>query len=80
MVTPQSGVLRPRTAFRRRLHNDEARALQMLHKALDHNLGLISSALWTRLRPWKRKAKASAAARSDGSAGVSLSALGIGGQ
>ena len=35
---------------------------------------MISSALWTRLRPWKRSAKASAAARSRGSAGAQRSA------
>jgi phosphatidylserine/phosphatidylglycerophosphate/cardiolipin synthase-like enzyme len=36
---------------------------------------VISSALRTRLRPWKRSAKASASARSDGSAGVRLSSI-----
>ncbi len=33
---------------------------------------MISSALWTRLRLWNRSAKASADARSEGSAGVRL--------
>ena len=47
---------------------------KMLHKPLGDDLGHDLIGLWTRLRPWKRNAYASASARSDGSAGVSLSA------
>jgi hypothetical protein len=45
------------------LHDDETRSLQVLDQArLATIADMSSSTLWTRLRPWKRSAKAKASA------------------
>jgi hypothetical protein len=47
---------RPSASDRRTLHDDKAGALKMVDQALCHDHAMISSALWTRLRPSSRSA------------------------
>ena len=53
------------------------RARRSIEQARLPTISAISSALWTRLRPWDRSAKAGASATSEESAGVRLSACSL---